>query len=805
MDSLFDVRRDARESGDSCPTFVASDFAGPVAGTVFGADRPPTQGMPLGGIGTGCVDLAADGTLGFCTIFNSHVPRRGPVNLPILGVSAGGEVYVLSTRSFASFDMPGQHGYRTAGEVRFAEDVAYWGHYPMVDVEYATSAPLAVRLRAWSPFVPGDLTDSAVPAAVFEVTLENRTAERVEGATVFSFPGPTDAEAGGPAQHEPVSPGDVGQRVAGVRVRCASGDYLVAVLDADEVTHGGCLGTDGAAWRRFPLALPTPAWTTGASVSARYALEPGESTTVSYLLAWHFPEWRAAGNPDPAVLAATHGYLASASSDEWLAAQDDNSFRHTYADRFADSVEVARHLAGRRADLRRRIIAWQQVLYAEPDLPGWLADGLINSLHLITETAFWASARSPIGSWCRPEDGLFGMNEDPRNCPQIECVPCSFYGNYPLVYFFPQLVLSTLRGYRAYQYDDGEVAWIFGGITANPPTYPTELTRPDRGYQTALNGSCVVDMVFRYWKRTGDDDVLREMYDMVKRATVFTMCLRAEDGPAGVISFPAGESGLEWFEACTWAGMATHLGGIHLAQLRQVQVMAERLGDTGFAERCREWFVGGSAAMEDLMWTGSHYLNYWDRATGERSDLVMANQLDGQWMALLGGLPDVFAPERIPVVLDTIERTCVQGHPYGAVNFADVTGRATTSGEGRPGWNYNPHAYFVPENIMLAASFLYAGRRERGMEIAWRCWANLTEHGLTWDQPNLLNAATGEAIYGNDYYQNMIIWTLPAAIQGQDVAGPTRIGGLVDRIIAAGAATTDNQHAPMFTGAGGQQ
>lgn len=44
---------------------------------------------------------------------------------------------------------------------------------------------------------------------------------------------------------------------------------------------------------------------------------------------------------------------------------------------------------------------------------------------------------------------------------------------------------------------------------------------------------------------------------------------------------------------------------------------------------------------------------------------------------------------------------------------------------------------------------------------------------------------TGERAFGNDYYQDMILWSLPAAIQQKNVAWPTRPGGLVDRVIKA--------------------
>ena len=51
--------------------------------------------MPLGGVDTGCLDLETSGMLGYMTIFNTHVPRRGPLNVPCLGLSVGGQTWVL--------------------------------------------------------------------------------------------------------------------------------------------------------------------------------------------------------------------------------------------------------------------------------------------------------------------------------------------------------------------------------------------------------------------------------------------------------------------------------------------------------------------------------------------------------------------------------------------------------------------------------------------------------------------------------------------------------------------------------------
>ena len=277
-------------------------------------------------------------------------------------------------------------------------------------------------------------------------------------------------------------------------------------------------------------------------------------------------------------------------------------------------------LAREHASLLRRILAWQEVIYSDATLPGWLQDSLINNLHLITETGMWAAAEPPLPAWVRPEDGLFGMDECPRGCPQIECIPCSFYGNIPVVYFFPELALSTLRGYKGYMYPEGAVPWIFGGVTGNTP--PLNMNTPTRGYQLTLNGLCYADMVDRYALCWGHDKrFAEEFYESVKRNTIFTINLRPEYAAGDrVISMPTGNEGTEWFEADKpgWSGMVAHVGGLHLAELRIAQKMAEQVGDQDFARQCREWIDAGMNSMETKMWAGSYYLNFWEPESGDQ-------------------------------------------------------------------------------------------------------------------------------------------------------------------------------------------
>ena len=161
--------------------FESLGYSKPVCGVVYETGQPLSCGMPLGALGTGCVDVELDGTFGYCSLYNSHVPRRGKMGLPFLGLAVGDKAWVLSTRNIEG--------------VQGADQVKYWGHFPILDLQYETDAPVAVALRAWSPFLPGDEATSNTPGAIFEVHLYNTTDRRQKGSIVLSFPGPTNGES----------------------------------------------------------------------------------------------------------------------------------------------------------------------------------------------------------------------------------------------------------------------------------------------------------------------------------------------------------------------------------------------------------------------------------------------------------------------------------------------------------------------------------------------------------------------------------------------------------------------------------
>jgi hypothetical protein len=412
--------------------------------------------------------------------------------------------------------------------VKKADDIEYFGHYPVIDMEFVTGAPVAVGARIWSPFLPGDIKASNTPGAVFEIHLRNTTSDPQTGTVAFSFPGFKDhqttmRQVGFPhwaATPQPPKPKVERREIVESNMRgvCVSDrawhdSYALTVLAEPSVRTGGKLGNDGAKWAALATSLPTSDLTdTGTSLAVNFTLRPGERRVVRFVLAWHAPQWEGSGTPftgeEKSKVAMDLTGSKPFEGGRW--------YTHMYATRYADAVAVARFLAENHASLLRRVLAWQEVIYTDPEIAGWLADSLINILYLYPECSVWAQAKPPIGAWCKPEDGLFGMIESARSCPQMECLPVTaISGIVPTVCFFPELVRVNARGWKAYQLPSGQMRFNFGLYW--------DMTTPNaEGNQEVMNGGNYMAILDRYWVATKDDTFIREFYDSAKKACLFS-------------------------------------------------------------------------------------------------------------------------------------------------------------------------------------------------------------------------------------------------------------------------------------------
>ena len=154
------------------PDWVKSLFARGTPEVLRGSELK-FVGMPVGGIGAGQLYLGGDGQLWHWDIFNQHVNSgsSGPhYAKPMTPSSPLTQNFSLKLGDkVVSLDRDG-----------FSE-VSFRGEYPLATVNYAdANVPLAVKLEAFSPFIPLNTDDSSLPATVFQFTVRNSSAATVE-------------------------------------------------------------------------------------------------------------------------------------------------------------------------------------------------------------------------------------------------------------------------------------------------------------------------------------------------------------------------------------------------------------------------------------------------------------------------------------------------------------------------------------------------------------------------------------------------------------------------------------------------
>ena len=456
-----------------------------------------------------------------------------------------------------------------------------------------------------------------------------------------------------------------------------------------------------------------------------------------------------------------------------------------YATRFADAGEVATFLARNHESLLKRIIAWQSAIYDDATLPVWLADSLINALYYFPPCSMWAQAKEPIGSWCRPEDGLFALEEAPRACPHMSTLSNVGMAGPTLSFFFPDLALSLLRAIRSTQRENGDVAQLMGrwADPANPMSYD---------YQEVISGFCYVVSAYLHWKITGDEAFMKEFYPSVKKALQYSFTQRPDLGASQIIAMPPHRehawNDIDWFEDRPLYGYVSDAGGLRLAGAEMLKAWAQAMGDSEEASYLDGLLAAGKEAMQKHLWRRDHYMVYNDPVTGKSLDAFFSPTLNGQYYAHYCGIPLVFPKANVNSILAVLrDKVCklskvgmppLYSAPDGTLWNKDKTGYLTGS-----------YVYTNHQVIWNAITFIYEGQRDFGLELlrknlelSYLVW------GYTWDGTNCCSAGgdTGEVNYGWDYWFNWSIWTAPAALLNQDITALSRPGGLVHRILAAG-------------------
>ncbi len=610
--------------------------------------KPHATGVPLGGVGAGCVELGPDGRFRNLTLNNnrtsdSRIPVAPHAFCAVRAVRKGkAGVRILQESSDVPFAAAGLDPVFVP-----ASRLQWQGLYPTASYTLDDlSFPVNATWRAVAPIVPYDVDASTLPVVflLFDVHNPHRRSveasvlvnwENLSGCTRDVWPEDRGGMASIVEEVSVVKQTPEGRKTSSVDMTAglemgrfadftdnAQGNYAVMALNQDRQTVSiqNWSPSDPesvtAFWQRFvttgalsgELTADPAAWC--GSVCVSFELAPGATESVVFALSWYCPRF--------------------------VVADEDQS--NGYTVRFKRAVDVARHALRFRPYFLKAVDNWQQRLM-DSSLPSWLRQMLINSNYVLSTNTLLT------------RDGRFAMFETPSD-PRTGCLDRRFHSSLGILLFFPNLAYNELDQFAK----------------AEPPGQPGRLYRflgrmnttsyslgDDRGELLDLAAKFIL-MVYRDFHLMGRKADLRKLYPRLKQ--VFT-CMASKDRDGD--GLPEQPGFTTTFDQWRFFGVDSYSGSLWLAALRAFAQLERAMDHPHEAEQCEALFAKAQAGFEKRLWNearGYYYLH--DNADTEegRNEPVphgcISGQLAGQWYADFLGLGCIVQPERIVRALDVI-------------------------------------------------------------------------------------------------------------------------------------------------------
>jgi non-lysosomal glucosylceramidase len=774
-------------------------------------DDGPEHGMPLGGFGAGCIGRSHNGQFNLWHIDGGEhtFQNFGGCQFSVFEqTETGKQSYALATAAPTDGSLASWQWYpaQASGD--------YEALYPRSWYHYRHVLQAELSCEQFSPIVAQNYQETSYPIAVFLWTAHNPTDTPITVSIMLSWenmagwfmnsantPDIKQRDDGSPYyDYVPrigQSTGNV-NRLVGDESRIAitmgqgqipdkpgegDGEWAIGTIfnALDEVTYNtrwNPAGDGADLWRSFSqdgtldnTDDETPAATLeriGGAIAVKFTLRPGKTRQIPLILAWDFPITTFAEGID---------YL------------------RRYTDFFGRSGQNAwpmiRTALKQYPRWREKIETWQAPVLEREDLPDWFKMALFNELYILTQGgSLWtaASELDPVGQ--------FGILEclDYR---WYESLDVRLYGSFSLVMLWPKLEKAVVTAFaRAIPKEDNRLRTIgyYATIGEDHPAVlrkikgatPHDLGAPNEHVWERTNYTSYQDC--NLWKDLGADFVLqvdraykltgekpdREFLAECWPAVVETLhYLKTFDHNGDGIPENSGAPD-QTFDDWKLQGISAYCGGLWIAALESAIGMGKVLDqETTIFE---DWLAQSRSVYHNTLWNGSYY-NI-DSASG--SDVVMADQLCGQFYARLLKLPDVVADAAMQTALSTVYDACfVKFNQYlasGGVSASDgrisegdrVLGKSklpigAANGVKPNGEPENPNATHPLEvwtgiNYGLAAFLWQSGKTKEAMEIAEAIVHQVYDNGLQFRTPE---AVTANATFrAGHYLRAMAIWAI---------------------------------------------
>jgi uncharacterized protein (DUF608 family) len=605
--------------------------------------------------------------------------------------------------------------------------------------------PVRVRLEAFNPLTPPDADSSGLPVVVLRYVVENTTDEAIEVSVCGNLANYIgyDGTEGRAAANRNLFRSDrdlsgIEFFSEGVREQSPQqGTMALALADSSSFDV-----TSRTAWlsSSHPFRALTDFWsdfiTDGrvedreigetddpvASLCATTEIAPRSRGRWTFLLTWRFPNrytWTPREHASDGDEVCCDG--------ECTCGSDSDLIGNYYARLADDAWEFARHTVDRLPDLEDRTARFVSA-FASSDLPGVVKEAaLFNLPPLRSQTSF----RTPDGRFY----GWEGCNDTAGCC----------YGANPHVWNYEHAT-ALLFGELSRRMREVEFLYATDDIGNMSFRVNLPIARASEMGKNAADGQMgSIVKLYRDWKLSGSDELLRRLWPQARRALEFAWLPGSWDADRdGVMEgIQHNTTDLNFY------GPNPMMAGWYLAALAAAAEMAEYLGDDELAERCRGLLTSGRLWVSQNLFNGEYFEQQIrvpsadvTPARGVASNIFMSesagdvppeqpatgcmtDQLIGQYMARMVGLPDVFQPKQIASTLGATYRynfvRPLWDHANPVRAFAVNDEAMVTVGSYPRGEPEVPCFRFFENwtgvEYAFAANLIFAGEKERGLEV----------------------------------------------------------------------------------------
>ena len=700
------VQRDGRQPAKTASHTTASGPHTPAVPFAIPSTMPMGSGAPLGGIGTGFVEIRADGCFHEWQIFNSGPwaqnarsttapPAAGPQYLRfLLRARKASDDTAQMRRLYLRSD---ENDLYTLPFVQDVESIDYSAWFPMTSLRYNDpTIPVRASAQVFSPFIPGLARDSGTPGFHVVYTLENTCDEPVDVSLAGFLDNPLASAL--PNRRLTNSLSQEGG-VTGIHLETsAQTDFPSGIGSMCFSVTGGEHSYIAGTFQQY--ALPGPCrW---------------ETSRVNYMLLSVLQEFFATGRlpnanaeTDPSI-----GLPASAAIDALFAAEVQRKIRDLGSDALLARVfRDARSADANGIEDRKLLQEVRKNLLGEKETPRltWGTGALASSVKLspgqkaeIRFTLSWFFPHHLAADG--PEMGHMYANWY-CDAAHVNRYLCDHYKQHRAAteYFAATLADTSLGDAIAFAWSsqlstmvfntwwvkDGSYAiWeglgccglsttdvdyqgsfpvialfpelklsqmkriiaLQNGLGQVPHNYSGNFEQIDvPGFARVDLNPQFVMMVCRDYLWTGDKEYLEFMWPHIVKAMAFTQSLDSNgDG------LPDRDTGFQTYDQWRMQGTPSYIASLWIGALRAAVRIAKEAGKPGDEKRWSDLLVKASASFDQMLFNGEYFSLWVDGK--QRDELCMTDQVSGEWFTHLIGLPMTTSAKNLDQSIDSIFR-----------------------------------------------------------------------------------------------------------------------------------------------------